>query len=534
MILHDKTEELGYSFEELTKHSKRKVVCKCDYCDEKYESNKYTILKGRKYIDKDACKKCRYVKRRDVSLVRDGVENSAQRIDVKDKIKQSNLDKFGVEYFTQTQEFKDKSKRTCLKKYGTEFFSQTNEMKNKTKNTNLERYGCENASSNKDVQNKRKRTCLEKYGNEYYAGSEEGKKVLNRAIVDKYGVDNAFQLEEVKERSKETCLKKYGAEYYMQVEENAKEVAKRGVETKIKNGNIKTYDNKTVTQLAKEAGYSKSRFNTLVKKYGFEKALEMNPRQSYLEKLFCDQLDSLKIKYETQKRIGRKYADFLIKNVVVELDGLYWHSDRILDKDYHYKKKELYIEKGYDSLFFREDELNNKMEICLSILKNKLLLNDKIYARKCNFDILKTSEIRDFLNNNHMMGCGSGYAYCLKNFDEIVCVMQIKKYKDGWDISRFCTKLNTSVIGGFSKLLKEFIKREKPKYIRCFVDRRYGDGSHMKKFGFVKKSCDISFKWTNNIDTFHRLKYPSNSGYDEGLYKIWDCGQTNYTLYTGV
>jgi hypothetical protein len=39
-----------------------------------------------------------------------------------------------------------------------------------------------------------------------------------------------------------------------------------------------------------------------------------------------------------------------------------------------------------------------------------------------------------------------------------------------------------------------------------------------------------SFRWTDGFQTFHRLKFPGNSGYDKDLFKIYDCGQAKYLL----
>ena len=97
---------------------------------------------------------------------------------------------------------------------------------------------------------------------------------------------------------------------------------------------------------------------------------------------------------------------------------------------------------------------------------------------------------------------------------------------DEYEISRFSTKCGYCVKFGFSRLLKHLPKGTA---IINFVDRRYGDGSHLIELGFVEESCYLSFKWTNcQSETWHRMKFPGNSGYDEGLVKIWDCGQAKF------
>lgn len=60
---------------------------------------------------------------------------------IKNQIKNINLQKYGVENPFQSEEIKNKIKLTCLNKYGVEYFSQTDEYKTKTRQTCLERYG---------------------------------------------------------------------------------------------------------------------------------------------------------------------------------------------------------------------------------------------------------------------------------------------------------------------------------------------------------------------------------------------------------
>jgi hypothetical protein len=49
---------------------------------------------------------------------------------------------------------------------------------------------------------------------------------------------------------------------------------------------------------------------------------------------------------------------------------------------------------------------------------------------------------------------------------------------------RFCNKLNTSIIGGESKLLNYFIKKYEPSEILTYVDRSWSKGNLYSKLGF--------------------------------------------------
>lgn len=128
------------------------------------------------------------------------------------------------------------------------------------------------------------------------------------------------------------------------------------------------------------------------------------------------------------------------------------------------------------------------------------------------------------------MGKGSGKTVALLDDGNIICAMRYINKENEVHISRFCTKLNTSVIGGFSRLLKQVINSSNNKRVVNFVDMRYGSGLYLESLGFNKEREQVSFVWTDFKNRYHRMKFPSNSGYENGLFKIWDCGQAKYVL----
>jgi len=60
----------------------------------------------------------------------------------------------GVEYPSQNQEIKNKTKQTCLQKYGCEYSLQSEIVKNKTKQTCLRKYGYEHQFQNPEIMEK--------------------------------------------------------------------------------------------------------------------------------------------------------------------------------------------------------------------------------------------------------------------------------------------------------------------------------------------------------------------------------------------
>ena len=515
MINEKKTiEEFGYSAEALSNGSNKHMWLVCDYCGSDHKATAKNRTKSNSICNKDACFNCRYKKREDISMARDGVKNAAQRKESREKI--SNHAKKWI----NSEEFKEKRKKSMLNRYGVENAMHSETLKEKQKNAVLSSTGYINPSQSPEVREKIKKTNLEKYGTEQFLSSDYAREKIKQTSIEKYGVDNVFRLEKNKIK---------GDRHHFKNKDKALENGRKSLETKKQKGTVKLYNGKTISEIRQEeSSYSDSAFRALINKHGLDVAMSMQPNVSSLESIIRNFLDDNHIHYTINSSIGRYKPDIVIDDLVLELDGLYYHSDKICDDDnYHFNKKKFYTDSGYRSCFFREDELNNKLEIVKSIILNKLNLSKRIYARECSHSTVSP----EFFSENHLMGQGSGKIYSLDNDGKTVAAMRLKRIdSDNYEISRFCTLLGVNVVGAFSKILKKFISDVKPRSITTFVDMRYGEGKYLERLNFKFCSCYKSFNWTDTNNTFHRMRFPGNSGYDQGLYKIWDCGQSKYIL----
>ena len=131
---------------------------------------------------------------------------------VKDKIKQTNIQKYGTETYSQTEEGKLKQQQTCLQKYGVDNPAKANDYKEKSKKTCLCKYGVDNSAKITNYKEKTQQTCLQKYGVDHYTQTEEYKEKSKKTCLKKYGVEHPSQSIIIKERSRQTCLKKYGVD----------------------------------------------------------------------------------------------------------------------------------------------------------------------------------------------------------------------------------------------------------------------------------------------------------------------------------
>lgn len=198
MLLSNKTvQEFGYELGSLTKHSKKIVCLKCDYCGDEYNNVYARVLISHKVISKDACKKCRMIKIGDINFIKLGVRNVFELKSTKDKLTKTNLDRYGVERPSQSQAIKDKVKDTMMERYGTNSVSLIDGMQDRIKKTCLSKYGVENPSSVEEFKEKRRNTCKEKFGKETYLGSKD---CIDKTI-QKFGTDNVFKLKEFQDKA---------------------------------------------------------------------------------------------------------------------------------------------------------------------------------------------------------------------------------------------------------------------------------------------------------------------------------------------
>lgn len=566
MIDDNKTlSKYGYKSTELSSGSSKKIVTQCDYCGEFVDKTFKARKIQNKELNKDCCDKCKFKKREELSLLKYGVKNSAQRKDVREKLCDYDITKYydkiidllsqnfsianisnklnipetsikrylGGHNIDTRGDLQAKKDITCKEKYGDDYLDK---FLQKRKSTNIDKYGCDNPFANESIKAKISETIKKKYGCSHHMKNMDVKVRVKITNNRRYGYDNVSQSPKIKDKIRSTNNKIYGYDYAAQ----SPAIKHKIMSTKISNGNMRVVDGMNSKNWAEKTGYCLSRFNQLVREYGFEIAKQMYKTDSYtsLELRFKQFLDDNLINYNNHVRLkldNKLYIpDFVVNDsIIVECDGLYWHSDSSRPNNYHTEKKTGYDQLGYDSLFFREDEIRDKFDIVKSIVLNKIGKSNRIYARKCSMYMIDDKTADDFFVCNHIMGKGRGQTFVLSHDSVIVSAIRVKRLKNNdYEISRFCNLLNTSVVGGFSRLLTYFLSVTKPTSLITFIDRRYGKGDYLPSLGFEYIHTYPSFKWTDGFNSFHRLKFPGNSGYDNGLFKIWDCGQAKF-LFTG-
>jgi len=230
-------------------------------------------------------------------------------------------------------------------------------------------------------------------------------------------------------------------------------------------------------------------------------------------------------------------------NLAIEYNGLYWHSEDFLDKNYHKRKTDLCNANNVNLFHIWEDELRDKTDIILSMLLHKMKLTPfTIGARECTVKVVPLKEANEFLENNHLLG--GNRAVTIKGLyydNELLSVMTMRKDGDYYNLTKFANKTYTNVQGGFSKLLKSF---ELDRPIISYAEDRWSLGNLYSQngFNFSHKSPPNYFyvkdgiSYNKKLFTKKRLKKLYNCKVDnerdfmymQGYRRVYESGLSCY------
>lgn len=269
---------------------------------------------------------------------------------------------------------------------------------------------------------------------------------------------------------------------------------------------------------------------------------EMTFRSKFEE----DVLDYIKSIYDGDIETNVKYRFdgmecdiFLPKlNIGIEANGVYWHTEQYKEKNSHIEKKKKLHEKGCSLIQIWDDDWNDavKREIILSRLAEKIGVNSKIYARKCEYvEDIDTKTVKKFLEDNHLHGyVPSKYRIGLYYEGVLVMVMTVGKRRrligqndDSLELLRLCTLKGISVVGGFSKLLSHFRKSHIGERMISYADCDWCDfdsnGYSSVGFEFVRQTV-LDYYWCHREIRENRMNYTKQklvaAGYDSSKTEV--------------
>lgn len=489
-------------------------------------------------------------KRDETNLKKYGFKNVSQVDSIKEKIKDTYLNRYGG-YTYQSEALMDKVISTNLERYGVTYSLSSDFIRDKIKITNLERYGFEHASKSQIVKCKSAKTNLERYGVENIMFLPSVAKNLNDRFYEKYGVNSYFKTDEFKNSIKYNPISN-------EIFRNRLMIGSHKNYIRYIDNNISEFDcdcgESHSFSISSIDFHNRNNSNialcTICHPIGYKKSIKESELLSFIESVYNGEIIP-------GHRDGLEIDIYLPKlNIGFEFNVLYWHSDEYKDRSYHIDKTNMFKDKGVRIIHIWEDDWDNRREIIKSQIRNWIESpGNRIYARKCTIEEIGDSKlVREFLDRNHIQGyIRSTLKIGLYHNGDLTSIMTFdnlegrrKMEEGGWNLSRFCTKLNTNVIGGPSKLLSHFIKEYNPKRIISFADLDWSTGDLYYKLGFsLSNISKPDYKYIVDRKRVNKQKFTKaklrNMGYDVsktesqitkglGLSKIYSCGQLKFEL----
>ncbi|MBE9462771.1 hypothetical protein ACFP1I_08920 [Dyadobacter subterraneus] len=202
-----------------------------------------------------------------------------------------------------------------------------------------------------------------------------------------------------------------------------------------------------------------------------------------------------------------------------------------------------------------EDVWYQKNEIVQSRLNAILGISERIPGRVTQVRKLDKPTANDFLDKNHLQGSATSrirYGLFLPKryfrvlnpdyqidtgIEELLVAVatfshprtfekQGKPFRS-YELIRFANLRNTTVVGGFDKLIRAFTDHYEPGDIMTYADLEWSDGASYRRLGFeeISDKDPVSF-W---IDPFINMRYSENRKPEiDGLIEIYNAGSRKF------
>ena len=407
-----------------------------------------------------------------------------------------------------------------------------------------EKYNGQHPMSTTSTQLKHKETMIKNHGVEHALQNKLNVVKSNNTKLKRYGDENYNN----HLLSKSTKLKRYGNENY------------NGTTTKRNNIKYSTILNSwkhliplfTVEEFTGVANEQFYNFKCTECGYEFKRNLDNGyiPRckpcsmknnvnvQSKGEREIIEFLKSIsntQIIERDRTVLNGKELDIYLPELklAIEFNGIYWHSElHNHNKLYHSKKTAMCSVRGIQLLHIYDYQWYQKQDIIKSMLLSKVGRSTKLHGRKCSIKKVKTLDKGMFLDRTHIQGkCNSSINIGLYYDNKLISIATFgksrydKKYE--YELLRYSSELNTTVVGGFSKLLKHFIKEYSPKNILTYCDKSTSIGNLYYKAGFqLIGITGPNYFYFRGINIYSREQFQKHTLKDK--LKIFDINQTEY------
>ena len=480
---------------------------------------------------------------REGMLAKHGVDNPMKSPDILSRKIANEKAKYNGKFFVQTDEFKQESKDTQFAEYGTWY------------------------SASKEGRARYQEIMMHQHDVPEYFQSEDFRIKNAATLKAKYNVDNYAKTAMWRPQVEATSLKKWGVRHYAQSQEARQDAIDKY------NGILNKWNCRLLTLITKQ------RIRYCCDNCGAEcteqaqfilwrdghvitpctNCYQKNSSVSVEETELTDYIKSLgfEVTHYDRDFIGTYGADIVIesKKVIIEYDGLHWHSELYHDSKYHIQKTMMAKKLGYRLVHVFSDEWVYKTDIVKSRIAH-ILGNQpevRLYARKCHVGPVEWRQESAFLEHNHIQGpIHSTWCYGLfASSNDLVAMMSFGPSRfenDTIEMLRYCSRRDGSVVGGAGRLLHAFI-HEHPEICKIvsYADARWStEDAFYSKLGFSLDAIsepgyyivDGDIRRSRFQFQRHKIAGPGDEGKTEheitlerGLYRIYDCGQYKYVWH---
>lgn len=465
------------------------------------------------------------------------------------KREETNLRKFGHKSPLSNKDVRQKIQNTCLTTHGTKTPFESNQIQRRIQEAVKSQRGVSSTLLLPEVKEKRKNTMLRKYGTDSFTNRKKYIETMNES----YGVDNSFQLESVKEAIMSKHNKLHGTNSHKQhhYTDEAKKVLL------CKDNFLEYVEGKSKAEVSFALGVNPTTVGQYSVLHGAD-SLFANVKSKW-ENIIAQFLTDSSILFTQNDRtiIPPQELDFYLPDygVAIELNGLYWHSEIVgnKDKNYHINKWQACKNQNIMLYSYFEDELNTSLSAIKSKIKYVTNKNINVVgARKCEIkSIKKYAEEAEFLNMYHIQGESTARNSSVGAYyeGELVAIMSWLVRKNYLEITRYCCDCKNSYPGLFSKMLKNIISNLSYEgTVVSFSNNAHSNGNVYKSSGFLKTQEYGPAYWytrdytcRENRQNYMKDKIAKKFGVDiknktewqlmkELKYdRVWDCGKIKWS-----
>lgn len=289
--------------------------------------------------------------------------------------------------------------------------------------------------------------------------------------LNKYNVDWFFQSDEFKNKSKEVQIERYGDLYCNS--DKFKNILLENKQNKYNKSDIINYYNVIFeVKCIKCNNIFEINRDCFVYRYN----------RDYVICNICNEyLDELDIKYEfsCRNKISKELDIYIPDyNIAIEFNGIYWHSSKFKDINYHFDKTNECSKIGIDLIHIWEHEWVMNKDKIKSLICYKLGLSKIIETN--DIRIVSNDDAKIFLDENYLDEITGDLIIGMYYENELYSIMVFNENI----LVGFFEKIFTTISNGFDKMFKYYLSIVNYDEILSVSDNSYSFDDIFNQLGF--------------------------------------------------